>query len=262
MSRAKAPAVLTTMAVLTMVVAVIGAITTLVLNLFFFDEYDAYGEVSIPGSSSVFLPEGQVDITFTTVVIGGSNGGIPVPELSIQIEAPEGVPQPTLTEDIGSSTTVNNDARVRVWVATVYGAGDYGISTDGNVGAFLAPTLAFGHGSQYWYVTFIFVALFGLAVVDLVIARIWAARVKRRTGPAVAFGSSFPQTFPTTFPPPSAGPVGYVPPPHAERGTGSYVPTDQAVRIEQLNTIARLRDSGALTEAEFEAEKKRILNGH
>jgi Short C-terminal domain len=31
------------------------------------------------------------------------------------------------------------------------------------------------------------------------------------------------------------------------------------VRLEQLRQLAALRDSGALTEAEFEAEKRRIL---
>lgn len=40
----------------------------------------------------------------------------------------------------------------------------------------------------------------------------------------------------------------------------SYEPTGQAIRLEQLKTIAALRDSGALTEAEFETEKRRILN--
>jgi hypothetical protein len=39
----------------------------------------------------------------------------------------------------------------------------------------------------------------------------------------------------------------------------SYTPTDQGVRLEQLKTLASLRDSGALTEAEFEEEKRRIL---
>ena len=41
----------------------------------------------------------------------------------------------------------------------------------------------------------------------------------------------------------------------------SYQPTDQGVRLEQLKTLAALRDSGALTAAEFEAEKRRILDG-
>ena len=39
----------------------------------------------------------------------------------------------------------------------------------------------------------------------------------------------------------------------------SYTPTDDGVRIEQLKSLAALRDSGALTEAEFEAEKRRVL---
>ena len=40
------------------------------------------------------------------------------------------------------------------------------------------------------------------------------------------------------------------------------VPTDQGIRIEALDTLSRLRDSGALTDAEFAAEKKRILDGY
>lgn len=36
---------------------------------------------------------------------------------------------------------------------------------------------------------------------------------------------------------------------------------DEGVRLEQLKTITALRDSGALTENEFEAEKLRILKG-
>ncbi|WP_347403854.1 SHOCT domain-containing protein [Mycobacterium sp. 236(2023)] len=41
----------------------------------------------------------------------------------------------------------------------------------------------------------------------------------------------------------------------------SYQPTDHGVRVEQLKTLAALRDSGALTEAEFESEKRRVLEG-
>jgi hypothetical protein len=43
----------------------------------------------------------------------------------------------------------------------------------------------------------------------------------------------------------------------------SYMPTDQGVRLEQIRQLAALRDSGALTEAEYTAEKRRILKwGH
>lgn len=217
-----------------MVVSAIGFVVALILNAFVFDEYDAYGEVPIPGSSSLVLPEGEVLITFHTVVIGGTSGsGLPVPRMSIGIDPPEGVPDPVLTEDIGGTTTVNNDARVRVWVAQIPVAGTYDITTDGNVSAFLDPRLAFGHGSRYGYLPIVFAVVFGIAVLDLVIARVWAGRVRSSHGP----------------------------PPNPEQPISSYIPTDQGIRIEQLNTIARLRDSGALTEDEFAAEKKRILDG-
>jgi hypothetical protein len=38
-------------------------------------------------------------------------------------------------------------------------------------------------------------------------------------------------------------------------------PSDEGVKIEQLKTLAALRDSGALTEKEFQAEKRRVLDG-
>jgi hypothetical protein len=39
----------------------------------------------------------------------------------------------------------------------------------------------------------------------------------------------------------------------------AYEPGDEGVRIERLKTLTGLRDSGALTEQEFETEKRRIL---
>ena len=40
-----------------------------------------------------------------------------------------------------------------------------------------------------------------------------------------------------------------------------FTPSEEGVRLEQLKTIAALRDSGALTEREFQEEKRRILDG-
>jgi hypothetical protein len=227
--------VLTVVAVVTLLAALVGFIITLALNAFVLDEYDAYGEVPIPGSSSLSLPEGEVLITFHTVIIGGGSGGggLPVPEMSIHIAPPEGVPDPVLTEDIGTTTTVNNDARVRVWVAQIPAAGTYDITTDGRVSAYLNPTLAFGHGSRYGYLPIVFAVVFGIALVDLIIARVWAARVARGASPAEPSVG-----FPTSF-----------------------TPTDQGIRLQQLETLARLRDSGALTHDEYETEKKRVLDG-
>jgi hypothetical protein len=42
----------------------------------------------------------------------------------------------------------------------------------------------------------------------------------------------------------------------------AYEPTDEGVRLERLKTLAALRDSGALTDEEFQTEKRRILDGN
>jgi len=212
------------------------------LNAFVLDDYDAYGEVSIPGSTSLHLPAGDMTVTFHTVLIGGGGSGLPVPPLKYRITAPEGIDEPQLTEDYGSTTTVNNDARVRIGYLHVPAEGTYDIEVDGNVTAYLNPTLAFGHGSDYGNLPIIFAVIFGFAIVDLVIARIWAAKT-RRPSPVATFGASI------TSPPMPVEP------------TGSFTPSDEGIRIQSLNTLARLRDSGALTQDEYEAEKRRVLEG-
>lgn len=249
MSSATVPRLLTILAVVTMAVAGIGFIVTLILNAFVFDKYNAYGEVPIPGSAQLQLPAGEVVISFHTQIIGSAGGGgLPLPDLQMGIDPPAGVAEPTVTESIGGTTTVNNDARVRVWVAQFAEPGRYTIRTDGNVGAYLSPRLAFGHGSAWGALPWWCAAVFGLAVVDLVIARLWAAKVRRRPRP-VAPGMPAP-----TFTIGDAPPVTHQPPP-------SYIPTEDGIRVEQLKTLAALRDCGALTDAEFEAEKRRLLGG-
>ena len=42
----------------------------------------------------------------------------------------------------------------------------------------------------------------------------------------------------------------------------AYIPTDEGIRLEQLKDLAELRDSGALTQEEFEQEKRRVLDGN
>jgi Short C-terminal domain len=230
-----------TTAIVMMVVSVGGFIVALVLNTFFLDKYDAYGEVPIPGSGSLYLPAGQVTISFHTVVIGGPNGGgLPVPPLGVTIGPPDGVAQPVVTENIGSTTTVNNDAHVRVWVAQIPAAATYNITTDGQVNGFIAPRLAFGHSSPYGYLVWVFVAVFVVGLVDSILSGWWLARTRRKAAAAVVDLAS-----PTASPP-----------------TTAHEPTDEGVRLERLKTLTALRDSGALTAEEFETEKRRILDGH
>jgi len=240
-----------------MVVAVAGFIVTLVLNAFFLDEYDAYGEVPIPGSGTLHLPAGDVTISLHTVVIGSPNGGLPVPPLDVRITPPDGVAQPVVTENIGSTTTVNNDAHIRVWTARIPADGIYTISTDGQVNGFIDPRLAFGHSSSYGFLVWVFVAMFVVGLIDSIISGRWLARARRKAAAAVLAGTPYFPGAPFESPvAPSAEPTVTSPP------SGAYEPSGEGIRLERLKTLAALRDSGALTEEEFETEKRRIMDEH
>lgn len=176
-------------AVVTMVMSVVGFIVALVLNVFFLDDYNAYGEVPVPGSSSLQLPRGEVTVSLHTVVIGGPNGGgLPVPPLGVTISPPDGVAQPTMMENIGSTTTVNNDAHVRVWVAQIPADGTYNITTGGQVNGFIQPRLAFGHSSSYGFWIWLCVAVFVVGLVISMMSGWWLARTRRRAAAAFVQG--------------------------------------------------------------------------
>src|SRR5271156_2029602 len=265
-----------TAAILMMVVAVAGFIATLVLNAFFLDGYSVEGGVRTRGSASLPLPAGQVTISLHTVVIGSPNGGLPVPPLGVTIVPPDGVAQPVVMENIGSTTTVNNDAHVRVWVAQIPADGTYNVSTDGQVNGFIEPRLAFGHSSSYGFLVWVFVAMFVVGLVASIISGRWLARARRKAAAAVVAGTPhFPELGPSEWP--SVSPTAWssvspfmsaVEPPGVASAeptmttSGAYEPSAEGVRLERLKTLAALRDSGALTEAEFEAEKRRILEEH
>ncbi|HWF69812.1 MAG TPA: SHOCT domain-containing protein [Mycobacterium sp.] len=233
------------LAIVLMVGSVVGFVLTLTLNAFVLDKFNAYGEVPIPGSGTLHLPAGEATISFHTVTIGTvSGGGLPVPQLGLGIDPPPGVAEPKVTENYGGTTTVNNDAHRRVWVVQVPAGGDYKITTEGQVNGFINPQLAFGHGgtSSSGSLVWIFVGLFVLGLIGTIAAPIWLARTRVSTLPAW-------QPMGEPLQSPVATP------------TPAQLPTDEAVKIEQLKTLAGLRDSGALTEAEFETEKRRILDG-
>jgi hypothetical protein len=231
---------------LILVVSVVGFIVSLVLNAFFLDKYNAYGEVPIPGTGSVHLPAGEATISLHVLVVNG-NGGLPVPPLGVTITPPDGVPQPVVTESIGSTTTVNNDAHIRVWNVRVPAEGTYNITTDGQVGGFINPRLAFGHQSSYGFLVWAFVGLFVAGLIDLALSMAWVGRTRKK---AVSAAVSATPDFPIV---PVARP--YSPP------VVTQPANEPADRLDRLKTLASLRESGALTEEEFQSEKRRILDG-
>lgn len=231
-------------AVLTLVVGLVGLVVSLVLNAFVLDDFDAYGEVPIPGSTELELPAGEVTVSFHTMITGRSGSGFPIPSISVNIEPPAGVADPVVTESISGTTTVNSDLHVRVWVVEIAQEGLYRVSADGQVGGYIRPSLAFGRDGSYGWLPWSFGGLAAVGLAVLVGALMWAVRAGKKARPLaphelLTLEEPRPQPAPTV----SAG----------------GAPNDHAIRLEQLRQLSALRDSGALTDDEFEAEKRRIL---
>ena len=243
MGRRFGPRIAILSSILTLVIAGVGLVATLILNAFVLDEYDAYGEVSIPGSTSLQLPAGEVSVSFHTMVTGSPSSGFPIPDLKFSINPPAGVPKPQVTESVGGTTTVNSDTHVQVWMLQIPEEGTYDIVTDGNVNGYISPRLAFGHGSSYGWLTWVFGGLLAFGVVELVVALFWSARSAKAARPLTPEET-----------------VHLDEPAWSNDSAPSYAPSDQGVRLEQLRQLAALRDSGALTQDEFDTEKRRILN--
>jgi hypothetical protein len=239
------------LAIVAMVVGGIGLFVAPFISAFVLDKYAAYGEVPIPGSASLHLPAGKVNVSFHTEVISGPNGGgLPVPQLGMDIDPPQGVPDPAVTESYGATTTINNDSHRRVWIVQVPVDGTYTIKTEGQVNGFISPSLAFGEESSHGWSVWPFVGVFVVGTLGLVGSTLWLART-RAVRPLSTTGQPIVLHSPTHDVSVSA----------PELAFPSHAPTDEAIRLEQLKTLASLRDSGALTEAEYETEKRRILDG-
>jgi hypothetical protein len=246
MRRRTGPRIAVSTAILTLVVGGVGLIAALILNAFVLDKYDAYGEVPVPGSTSLHLPAGEVTVSFHTMVTGSPSSGFPIPDLKFNITPPAGAGKPEVTESIGGTTTVNSDTHVRVWVVQIPQEGTYDIVADGNVNGYINPRLAFGHGSAYGWLSWVFGGLLALGALVLTVALIWSARSAKAARPLA------PDELMSLDEPTYSGAADPAP---------SYAPSDQGVRLEQLRQLAALRESGVLTQEEFDAEKRRILKG-
>ncbi|MCV7202219.1 hypothetical protein B7435_09260 [Mycolicibacterium peregrinum] len=239
-----APRTAIIVSVIALVVGVLGIIASVMVNAFVIADDDAYGEVPIPGSASLELPAGDVDIAYraTTLTVGGK--GVMVPPIQLAITPPTGVATPLITDSMSSSSKTNREITVRVFTAHIEEAGTYRIDAKASVFESQNPRLTFGHSSPYYWVMWPFIGMTVLAAVALGLSIWWSLRSGKQATPLPSYPTTYTATGTPTY---------------APTYSGSQVPDDQAVRLEQLKTIAALRDTGALTEAEFEAEKRRIL---
>jgi hypothetical protein len=115
--------------------AVMGVLPPLVLE-------DTYGDLAVPGSATVRLPSGEVDVTLQSV---GSTDEPSMPPLSMRISGPDGIPQPEVVDSPRTTSLTFDDKRVRVWVVRIAQEADYRVDIDGDVYGPYNPTLTFGH---------------------------------------------------------------------------------------------------------------------
>ncbi len=186
-----------------------------------FDKYAAYGEVPIPGTRTLHLPEGDVQVSFHTEIAGTmEGGGLPIPQgLDVTITPPSGVATPKFIQSVGETTADNQDVHVLVGAVRIPAAGDYTITANGKANAYLSPRLSFGHVNSYGFLDWVFMGLLAVGLLGLL------------ASPFVG-----PRSRPVDRPKPKTP-------------------------LRQLEDIASLHKSGALTDEEYEAEKRRILNG-
>lgn len=156
--------------------SVAGMVTVMVLSAFVFDRFNGYGEVPVPGVSTVYLPTGPVSISF---VARTGERGITLPPLTMNIEPPAGVPDPDVTEDHGGSVSIGEEVRRQVWRATVHGEGGYRITVDGPVEGYAEPRLAFGDSGSLDGLILVLAAVAFLAC-DVAVAAWWLRRSSRR----------------------------------------------------------------------------------
>jgi hypothetical protein len=103
---------------------------------------DTYGDVAVPGSATVHLPSGEVDVTLQAVAPTDDRSA---PPLSMRISGPDGVPRPEVVESPRTTYLIFGDKRVRVWVVRIARDGDYRVDIDGELYGPYNPKLTFGH---------------------------------------------------------------------------------------------------------------------
>jgi hypothetical protein len=211
-------------------------------------DYDKYGRIDVPGSGAVTLPKGEVEINYAVrLATNGGGGALTVPDLSFNMTAPDGARDAVVTEDIGGTVTVNSSSHVRVWTLQVKDAGVYSVTTDGDVGGFIAPQLTFGQASRIPAWPVVVFALGFVIALGLVLVASFAA--KHGGGP-----SSRPNVAPEPAPAqPSSAPYGS---PSTTLSTNT--PEQELARLAKLQQLAELHTSGTLSDAEYEAAKGRV----
>jgi hypothetical protein len=222
-----------------LLVALFATIAVGVLNSnLLWGEANQYARVPIPGKQIVQLPSGDVQVNVAAALPGRGNETpeMPLPKLSLAvIPTVKGAAEPTVENDLGSSTNASDkevDTQRRVWKVHLPEAGRYLAVVRGDfTGYGVNAQIWFGnepaplHGGEIPLAGAIIAAI--IFAVGFVVTRIRRGRKPPEEGGEVA---------------PTAGHVGGA----------------NARALERVAELERQRSSGAIDDAAFESERRRI----
>jgi hypothetical protein len=205
-------------------------------------EDNQYGRVDVPGTTVLHLPAGAVRVSVAIHLVGRGNQtpDLPLPsDLSLAVSPVNGSGQPVLTRVNESSSNANADdvnTQRQVWTVQIPQDGDYHVTAQGTfLGIGVNPQLWFGHGPPLPG-TLVPVVAAGLVVVAYLVWFHLLPAINRRRGGV------------------SAAPA------PAGSGLGRASTTRPSDHLDRLAKLAALHERGALTDAEFAAEKAKIIS--
>ncbi|MFI5506550.1 hypothetical protein ACIA48_03715 [Mycobacterium sp. NPDC051804] len=145
--------------------AVVGLIASFVMDFVSLAD-ETYGDVPVPGSTSMRLPAGDVLITLKTDAVGRGVGAVIPENLELVITPPSGIPKPSVTDLLGDDAAEPaprrsegyeaGEAIREAMIAHIPVAGDYTITSSGTDPLSTSPRLTFGRDSIFDFLTWPF----------------------------------------------------------------------------------------------------------
>jgi len=134
-----------------------------------------YGGMDLPGQTTVNLPAGPIDLTFTMDL---SNQTVAIPVMRMTITPIDGGPGPVVDGAMGAALSDNGVTHIRVGRAVIPHAGEYRIAADGGLSASPNPRLLIGLRHDPYPTMFTVVGI-GLALLIIGIVVLVRAPVRR-----------------------------------------------------------------------------------
>jgi hypothetical protein len=237
----------------------------------------AYGYVDVPGSTVLHLPAGNINVEFAEFVPGAGNQTPDVywpSDMTLSVTpSGGGATAPALTKSIGTSTkesAYNTNAGIDFYKLQVSDAGRYKLTAHGSTdGQNINAKFLFGYGPPVPpLLIYAIVALIELGGLGMWLlfkrSRGESAMPNRIRGKAAAAPAPAPVTpQPHRQQPKPAVPTRLTPPPQHQlkprTAPKAAASNGKADPLDRLQKLADLHDRGVLTDAEFDAEKSKIL---